>query len=1250
MSTIIRAINDDGVKYDLDLLENVPFRLDISAIESGNIGTVFGVSSQKLTLPPSKTNNEFFGNLYDVGATPSTSFTKTVPAQILQDGIEVFTGKLYLDSVVTDNKGENVYNIVVVNETVDFGTLIKDTTFADLDFSSLNHDYTYGNITGSWDKELLDGAVFYPLINYGFDADNPNDTQIKGGGEPRTFSNYNSPIRVDDFKPAIRVRDCLDVIFNSVGYEYTSSIFSSGSYTDDIYVLATADDKKGITTENPISQSFLASANANQDYTDTQAVAQVLFPTVPYNNAGQYDGTTSTFTADIKGNYQFKVQFKYEILNYNNIGDARTVNMFIYKNGSQFDLFTFDLTGTVSGLLNVVTNNYALDGSDEIEVYVVYTESASGTQTLRLLPGASTRFELVQGPTTVIGGNVDLAPIYRDISVPEFLTGLIEKFNLVIEPVKNQRNVLRIETFNDWVDDGDVVDWSNKVDYNQKWNITHPLQTQPKNIKFTDVEDNTALIQYHKRTQEKLYGEFDYTSDSDLAEGEKTIGNYFAPTPLKGIDGAPMSITPALAEKDDSSQPFKRTQFAPRLIFHNGRLDANGIVGTLQSGLTSLNRYYFEDENGTVHTEEDYGLASHLQTIPADFGTTIDLHFGNTYSPGHYNYHQQQYNGQVKRTAFQEYWAFYINELYDVDARLVTLNIFLNPSEIPDIELNNKIFIDGHYYRINKIKGANVTREDSVEVELIKTLPRKLSYPRRRITIDDTVVDITIDDSGFTESGFVTYNDFETGASYTGSALTPAAQKDGFSVFNGSDVVWNTLKPTEARFTSQTNVGLNTVDISAENVDTRGDSNIIENNVQVTRIEGRSNTVKNNAKFVVVSGTENTVEAGVENSAIYQSTTSSISENTELSTIIGGEKTIISGSDKTVAIGQDLIIQGGNSNIAIGNFDTTTKTVKDLINTVVINPNRDLESRENLGGEDFSGRAYIGNYQDIGSRYSDNNKITLSAGQTLYLTGSTYSSDSVYDVSWSGADGTANVYLPDVDVNYAALDRGQGGYKRYLRFTTDGTFDAGKNVLVNVAAGDYLNGQINGSYNLDASYQNFEIYGVSQSYWRVLEAGVPDTSNGGHTGAYGSFYSTTTQAIITSGSAQVVTFNGTLSSNKIALSGSSAIQMEYNGAYKLTYTAQLTNADNAYHYATFWIKYNGVDYPNSAVRVSAPPRKSASEPSATAVTVGLLDVAQNDFDKIELYWRGDNTNLSLQYLPGSGVPDAPSIFAQINAV
>jgi hypothetical protein len=929
------------------------------------------------------------------------------------------------------------------------------------------------------------GAVFYPLVNYGFDVDTPTDTQVKAGAEPRTFSNYNTPLRIDDFKPAIRVRSALDIIFDSLGYEYTSSLFSSGSYTDDIYLLATEDDKKGITTISPVSQSFLASANVNQDYADTQPRTQVLFPTVPFNNAGQYDSGTSTFTADVNGNYQFKVQFKYEILN--SPTPFNSVTIVINNNGVELDKFNFNLQSSTSGLLNVVTNNYALNGGDDITVLTFIRNSEAGIQTLRLLPGASTRFELVQGPTTTVGGNVDLAPIYRDVSVTDFLEGLIQKFNLVIEPVKNQRNVLRIETFNDWVDAGSQVDWSGKVDYNKKWQITHPLQNQPKDIKFTDVEDNTALLQYHKRTRGTIYGEFNYISESDLAEGEKTIGKYFAPTPLKGIDGAPLSVLPVLAEKDDSTQGFKRTKFAPRLLFHNGRFDANGIVGKNSSGGLSNGVWYFEDENGTVHSESDYGLASHLQATPADFADTIDLHFGNTYSPGHYNYHQNEFNGRTKRTAFEEYWSFYINELYDVDSRKITLNIFLAPNEIPDIQLNDKIFIDGHYYRINKIKGANVTREDSVEVELIKSLPRKLKYPRRRVTIDDTVVDITVDDAGFSESGFVTYEDFETGAIYTGSALTKAASRDGFSVYGTDTVVWNTLKPTEARFTSQTNIGLNEVDISAETVDTRGDNNIVKNNVQIARIEGSDNTIENNAKFVTVTGTENTIEQGVSNSAIQQSTTSSISENTTLSTIIGGENTRISGSNQSVVIGQDITLQGGNSNIVIGNFDTTTKTIKDLINTVVINPNRDLESWENLGGDDFDGRAYMGTYHKIGAQFSDNIVITVGPGTTTWLTGSEYADAYYIHAEWSGGSGTANIYLPSTNPS-TLIGRESNGYKREIRIFGDESLTASTHIRVYGSGSDTVDSTTSPSFlDMNKPFDAATFYGFTSGSWVVTQ-------------------------------------------------------------------------------------------------------------------------------------------------------------------
>tara|TARA_R110000772_G_scaffold10544_2_gene33618 strand:+ start:580 stop:3849 length:3270 start_codon:yes stop_codon:yes gene_type:complete len=1085
MATILRAINDDGVKYDLDLQTDLDFKLDISAIESGNIGKVFGVSSQQFSLPPSEVNNEFFGNLYDIGATPSTSFIKAAPCQVLQNGIEIFSGKLYLENVVTDNMGNDIYNVVVVNETVDFNLLLKDTTFGDLDFQALNHTYSYGNITSSWDGGLVDGAIFYPLVNYGFDEENPLDTQIKGGGEARTFTNPASPIRIDDFKPAIRIRECLDAIFDLTNYEYTSSLFTSGSEIDTLYMLATKDDKKGISAVSPVSQSFRAFTTSSQDYLAPVVADPVFFGGETFDNANNFDGTKFTVGAD--GTYQFELNLVYEILNYNAINDNRAVDIRITKNGSNvIDLYNFDLTGTIQGQMNVVTQYYALVIGDTIGIQINFTKGGTGAEELRIIASNNSRFKLLQGPTTALGGNVDISQVFDNISVPAFLQGLIEKFNLIIEPVKNERNVLSIETFNEWVDQGEVVNWTDKVDYNKKWSISHPLQGQPKNITFNDVEDNIVLSAYHKRTTGKTYGVYDYVSESDLALGDKQIGSFFAPTPFKGIPGSPQTVMPGLAEKDDSSQPFKRFNFSPRLLFRKPtRQPASGLIARTSGGAIVQNRFYFKDENGVNHIETDYGLASHLQDLPSVFGQTLDIHFGNNWSPGHYNYHQPQFNGVTKRTAFYEYWAFYINELYDVDSRKVVLNIFLKPNEIPQISLNNKIFIDGHYYRINKISGANVTREASVEVELLKTLPRKLYFPRRRITtLDDIAIDITVDDAGFTENGFVLYEDFESGAAYTGSALALAATRDGFDTY-GTDVVWNTQKPVQVKFDTQTNIGLNRVAESSETIDTRGDNNVVENNVSTARVEGSDNTVESYARFVQVSGIENNVARSVENSSIVNSNTSSLDTGTTLSTIIAGNDTHISASNNSAVIGPQVTLQGGGESVVIGNgTDNTDITVNGLFNIVALNPNRDLNSIENLGGDDFNTYAYIGSYRRIGAVFSDYLEVTGSAGGNLDMrTDPAYKNTYYHFCSWTGGNGDYTIYLPSTAASPPGGIDQPIGYKREMKFFSDTSLTSNTNIILQPSGSDNIEGTT--SYTIDKPLEGLTIFGTPGNWYIV---------------------------------------------------------------------------------------------------------------------------------------------------------------------
>lgn len=94
---------------------------------------------------------------------------------------------------------------------------------------------------------------------------------------------------------------------------------------------------------------------------------------------------------------------------------------------------------------------------------------------------------------------------------------------------------------------------------------------------------------------------------------------------------------------------------------------------------------------------------------------------------------------------------------------------------------------------------------------------------------------------------------------------------------------------------------------------------------------------------------------------------------------------------------------------------------------------------------------------------------------------------------------------------------------------------------------------------------------------------------------------------------------------------------EFAGVYKITYSLQFINTANAAHFATVWLRVNGVDLPNSSTKFIIPQRKSSSE---FAFVCGYSEVCFgiDAGDEIELYWATD--------LAGSTTVDGVYIFAE----
>ena len=146
---------------------------------------------------------------------------------------------------------------------------------------------------------------------------------------------------------------------------------------------------------------------------------------------------------------------------------------------------------------------------------------------------------------------------------------------------------------------------------------------------------------------------------------------------------------------------------------------------------------------------------------------------------------------------------------------------------------------------------------------------------------------------------------------------------------------------------------------------------------------------------------------------------------------------------------------------------------------------------------------------------------------------------------------------------------------------------------------------------------------------------------------YGLFYDVTDQT----GSTTVPTAVK-FGSNQIADQGVTVVTDGTNltrvtfgsaGTYLLSGNLQTSNSDAADHNITVWVRFNGVDLPNSSLREVTP--KLADGGLGFISVTSILPVAAGDY--IQVVWLVDNVALTLDYTAAAAGP--PAIPARASA-
>ena len=223
---------------------------------------------------------------------------------------------------------------------------------------------------------------------------------------------------------------------------------------------------------------------------------------------------------------------------------------------------------------------------------------------------------------------------------------------------------------------------------------------------FTYNEDTDLLNKNYTSNNKKIYGQYEYIIDKKYTDTYNIKLN-FAPTPVARFNNLNMYVPSLNFNKDGSLSIDRDALSKPRILFYNGTKASTGW--SLKSNQTTSAMTY-------------YPFTSHFEEL--DGQTNDDLCFDScdNYFFGITN--------PTERNLVNVYYDRYIRELLDVNARKVSCYVYLNEFDIHNFNFNNKIEIEGIYYRVLSIEKYNPYK--LTKVNLIKINEVSLNIPYRR--------------------------------------------------------------------------------------------------------------------------------------------------------------------------------------------------------------------------------------------------------------------------------------------------------------------------------------------------------------------------------------------------------------------------------------------------------------------------------------------------------------------------------------
>lgn len=759
-----------GINAYLDLAEEVDVPLNFAISDIRDLSKKTGVFSKSIRVAGTKENSQVLNHLYDVNIVSGAAtfdINKRQQCILEQDGEVVLDNAVMqlTDVVITSQGGgryERVDYIVTVKDTMsDFFTTLGNARLQDIDFSDFNHTYNSTNVVASFDHDWTDGYKYVLPIS--------NDTVYD----------------LIEMKPAVYGRQYWERVFERAGFRYVwddkEDVFFSkwlhpynGSKSE--IAEATIDDATVIventTVEDYIGESFYIPTSGGFFQPDAFDLYET--PTEIQDSNNYFNPTTFEYVVPFElptpNTLTYRITFNIDIVLVNNSGvNVRVGTSFHLKNRFQIKkntlnntaanitinptssygtpifyvaggahtigapvgtVFTnvdnplYNITDTVEMTITNLSIGDVLKFGGRIERYAPagFYGALVNDSTSAHIPSSQYNFttrineikiEIVPS-VEAFGFNFPvLMNLYtmKNVKQSDYIKSIMTMFNLYCVVNPNDPKELIFKTRDKYYDDGDVKDWTNKLAKDREHKVTFLPELTAKRLKLTYKEDKDAMNVGYLQNVGEIYGEVEYVFDNEYIKNDERKEIMFSPS------------------------PFYRTPFGAFVLGINGVEPNTNPRIVIDGGKLPCGFYEIIDYGTTGASLNEYPYAGHWDK---PVNPSFDLNFGKCAY-----YFDNNYGAVTDNNLANLFWRRTMAQINS--GKMLTGMFNLTVRDIASLKLNDKIYLLGQYWNINKVIDYNANKRQLTKVELlsadefVKLPPFKVRRPVKPSPLDGLI-------------------------------------------------------------------------------------------------------------------------------------------------------------------------------------------------------------------------------------------------------------------------------------------------------------------------------------------------------------------------------------------------------------------------------------------------------------------------------------------------------------------------------